>query len=231
MTQRKKTQKEADETLVDIVEVRDQAQSFIDRNQNLVFGILIGLVVIVGGIFAYRNFLLKPRQQEAVEQMYQAQNQFDRDSFALALTNPGGGFLGFLDVIDKYKGTKAANLALYYAGISYLNLGQYEAAVDYLKDFNPKGDITPMMKFGALGDAYSELNDFDKALQFYKRAVDAGDNDAIVPYYLKKLGMLYERQNDFAKAKEAYQKIKDEYSNTVYGQDIDKYLIRVSRQG
>jgi hypothetical protein len=39
MARRKKNQKKSDETLVDIVEVRDQAQSFMDKNRNLVFGI------------------------------------------------------------------------------------------------------------------------------------------------------------------------------------------------
>jgi hypothetical protein len=52
--------------------------------------------------------------------MMLAQQQFEKDSFQLALTNPGGGYSGFLDIIDSYSGTKTANLAKYYAGICYL---------------------------------------------------------------------------------------------------------------
>ena len=160
--------------------------------------------------------------------MFQAQVQFDRDSFALALTKPGSGYLGFLDIIGNYKGTKAANAALYYAGICYLNLGQYEAAVDYLKDYSPDGDITPATKFGAMGDAYSELQDFDKAMDNYKKAVNGSDNEVLKAYYLKKVGLLHERNGNLADAKAAYERIKTEYPTTTEATDIDKYIKRVA---
>lgn len=231
MARRKRNQKQADETLVDIVEVRDSAQNFFDDNQKLIFGALVALVVIVGGFFAYNNFYKKPHQKEAVEQMFRAQEQFERDSFALALTNPGGGYMGFLDIIDKYKGTAAANSARYYAGISYLNLGKYQAAIDYLQDYKAVGEVTPIAKYGAMGDAYSELQDFDSAMKYYKKAAAEQVNDVLTPYYLKKVGMLHEHNGNFAEAKKVYQQIKDDFPNSASGRDIDKYLARVSAKG
>ena len=41
MARRRKQQQ--DDTLIDIVEVKDQAQGFVERNQNLVFGTAIGI--------------------------------------------------------------------------------------------------------------------------------------------------------------------------------------------
>ena len=231
MAKRKKSRKKADETLVDIVEVRDQAQTFLERNQQLVLGGLLALVLIVGGLFAYNNFYKAPRQQEATEQMYQAQIQFERDSFARALTNPGGGYPGFLDVIDTYGGTEAGNIAHYYTGVAYLNLGQYEAAIDYLEDYNPAGSIAPIMKFGAIGDAYAELNDFEEAMRYYERAASAGENEMLTPYYLKKVGMLHERNGNLAEALDAYREIKEKYPNSPDGRDIDKFIVRVSAKG
>lgn len=219
--------KQADETLVDIIEVRDQAQSFVDQYQNYLFGGLTFLVLLVGGYLAYQNFYQKPRQMEATEQMFQAQVQFERDSFALALTNPGGGYSGFLDIIDNYKGTKAANLANYYAGISYLHLGQYAAALDYLNDFKPTGEITPIMKWGAFGDCFSELNDLDKAMKYYEKAASTGDNSILTPYYLKKIGMLHEHNGNLAEARKMYEEIKEKYPDSPDGQDIEKYITRV----
>ena len=219
--------KRADETLVDIIEVRDQAQGFVDRYQNYLFGGLTVLVLLVGGYLAYQNFYQKPRQQTATEQMFQAQVQFERDSFALALTNPGGGYSGFLDIIENYKGTKAANLANYYAGVSYLQLGQYVAALDYLKDFKASGEVTPIMKWGAFGDCFSELNDLEKAMKYDERAVSAGENSILTPYYLKKVGLLHEHNGDLAEAKKTFEKIKAEYPDSPDGQDIDKFITRV----
>ena len=161
----RRNKKKKDETLVDLVEARDSASDFFERNQNLIFGVLAAVVLIAGGIFAYYNFFQKPREDRAMNALSQAQIQFERDSFALALQNPGGGNDGFLDIIDRYSGTKAGNLANYYAGVCWLNLGQYEAAIEHLKDFSPKGQVTPITKYGAMGDAYSELEDYDKAFK------------------------------------------------------------------
>ena len=212
---------------MDIVEVRDQAQGFMDQNQMYIFGALVVLVLAVGGIFAYNTFYKAPKQQEAVEQMFRAQQQFERDSFALALTNPGGGYMGFLDIIDNYGATDAANAAHYYAGISYLNLGKYEAAVDYLDQFSAVGQISPVMKYGAMGDAYSELDDFDKAMNLYQKAVSKSENDALTPYYLKKIGLMHERNGELADAKATYERIKQEYPNSAISRDIEKYIARV----
>ncbi len=218
--------KKQEDTLVDIVQVKERAEDFFERNQIAVLAILGAIVLLVGGWFGYQNFYKKPRNERAMNQMFQAQFQFERDSFALALDNPGGGYDGFLDIVDKYSGTKAANIAHYYAGVCYLHLGRYQEAVDNLKHFDPAGAVTPIMKHGTLGDAYSELEDWQNAITQYQEAIDAGKNDYLTPYYLKKLGMLYEHQGDLDKALEKYQAIKTNYPNTTASQDIDKYIAR-----
>jgi len=239
MAKKKQELKKADEVLIDVVEVREQASDFFERNRLFVLGGIGLLVLIVGGLFAYNQFYKVPRQREAVEQMFQAQVQFERDSFQLALINPGGGYLGFLDIIDNYGGTPAANAAKYYAGVSYLHIGQrnnnankeFDAAISYLKDFNADGDIMPITKNGALGDAYSELQDFDQAMSYYKKAVSSGENELLTPYYLKKVGMLNERNGDTQAALEAYKTIKNEYPNSSEARDIEKYIARVTPKG
>lgn len=225
---RRRNRKQKEDTLINVVDAKEQAQDFVERNQNLIFGALLGIVLLVGGYFAYNNFVKAPKEKEAAEQMKEAQIQFERDSFALALTNPGGGFNGFLDIIEKYPGTKAGNTANYYAGISYLQLGEYEAAISYLDDFKPDDEIFPIMKYGAMGDAYSELNDFAKAERAYKKAVEVGDNEALTVYYLKKLGLFSEKQGKFAEAKKYYERIKKDYPTSNTNNEIDKYISRVA---
>jgi len=227
---KRKQGKQVDETLVDIVEVRDQAQDFMTRNQNYIFFGLVAVVLAVG-VLIFMNIRRESRNEEAIEQMYQAQYQFERDSFAAALTNPGGGYMGFLDILDEYRATKAGNTANYYIGVSYLNLGSFEAAIDYLKDFKPKDDIMPIMKYGAIGDAYSELGDMENALKYYQRAVSAGKVDQLQAYYLKKVGLLYEYNEEYGEALKAFEQIKSDYPLSPEGRDIDRYILRVSRKG
>lgn len=217
-----------DDTLVDLVDVKESASNMLQGNQLKILSIIAIAALAIGAFLAYKYLYQAPRNTSAMEQMYKAETQFKQDSFALALENPGGGFDGFLDIIDNYSGTKAANLSKYYAGICYLNLGRHQEAVEYLKSFSAGGQVTPITKFGAMGDAYSELNDLDNALSSYRKAVSSGDNELLTPYYLKKVGMLLEKQGDSAGAVKAYKQIKDKYPSSTEGLDISKYIARMA---
>jgi TolA-binding protein len=223
MAQRKKTAKQ-DDVLIDISEVSGQAEDFFQKYQKQIVTIGGAILLIVGGWLAYKFAYKAPRQKQALEQMAQAEYQFQRDSFAAALANPGGGFPGFADIAKKFSGTDAGNAALYYAGVSSLNLGQYDAAISYLDDFSPAGKLLPAMKYGTLGDAYAEKGDLAKALSLYKKAADEEDNAVITPYYLKKVAMLSQKQNDAAGAKSAWQKIKNDYPTSTEAREADKYI-------
>ena len=228
---RRKKQQEAEETLVDLVEVRDSASDFFEDNQKTILGVLTGLVLLIGGYLAYTQFVKAPKEAKAMEALTQAQNQFEQDSFALAISNPGGGFEGFADIVQNYGGTKAANAATYYAGVSHLHLGQYDAAIDYLEDFSASGTILEYTKYGALGDAYAEKNDFASAISNYQKAANSGDNEVLASYYLKKLGLLYEKQGQLNEAKAAFEKIREKFPSSQEGADIEKYISRVLAKG
>lgn len=224
MGRRKKADR--DEVLVDLVETRDNAQSYFEKNQFKVLGAIALLALVIGGLAAYFMLYKGPRDAQAMSAMYKAEQQFQRDSFALALENPGGGFDGFLDIIDNYNGTKAANLAKYYAGVSYLNLGQFDTAIDYLESFSASGAVLQITKLGAIGDAYSEKGDFDSASSFYKKAVSASSNELLTPYYLKKLALLAQKQGNADEAASYFQQIKADFPGTEAESTADRYLAK-----
>ena len=221
---RKIITKKQDDTLIDIKEVSSQTEHFFEQYQKpLIYGAL-ALLLLVGGYFAYKFLYKDPKQKEAIAAMYKAEQMMERDSFAQALN--GGGVNGFLDIIKKYGSLPAGNLSKYYAGVCYMNLGKFDDAISQLESFSASGDITPSMKYGMLGDAYSEKKDFGKALKNYKSAASEGSVDDIKAMYLKRFGMLSEIQNDPASALDAYKTIKEKYSTTSDGRDIDKYIAR-----
>ena len=221
---RKKLKQEESELLVDLVEVQEQTQDFLATNQKWILGGLLLAVLLIGGFFAYKFLYQQPRETEAMEQMYKAEQQFQRDSFSLALNNPGDGYPGFESLASSYKGTKVGNLSKYYAGICALRTGDYQKAVDYLSSFRAKGNITPAMANGALGDAQSELGNFDKAIGSYEKAAKAVSNDFSTPYYLWKAGMLANKQGNTNKAQDYFQQIKSDYPASIQAQEIDRYL-------
>ena len=226
MAIKRKQVRKKEETLLDLAEAKTKASSFYEKNQKIIVGVLAGLVLLVGGWFVYSNMIMQPKEEKAMAQMWMAQVQFEQDSFMQALENPGGGYSGFLQIIKDYGGTKAGNLSNYYAGVSYLNLGNYDAALSFLEDFKADGVIGPVMKYGTMGDAYSELNQMDKAMEYYKKAADASENELLTPYYLKKQALLHETQNEVDKALEIYRRIKSKYPNSNEALSIDKYIAR-----
>jgi tetratricopeptide (TPR) repeat protein len=225
MAQRKSN---ADE-VIEVVEVKGSNISggnFFEKNQKNISYAVLAVGILAALYFGYKYLYMGPREKEAVNAMYKAEEQFAKDSFALALDNPGGGFDGFLAIIDNYSGTKSANLAKYYAGISYLNLGKYPEAVEYLDDYSAKDDVTSIMKDGALGDAYAEQGDKEKALSYYQKATKT-DNEMLTPYYLHKVAMMYYADGKSAEAKENLEMIKNKYPDANEAKDAEKLLARI----
>ena len=221
----KKKSQQAD-NLQEIESALTRTEQFIEDNQNILTYIVAGIIVVVAGYLAFGKFYVDPRQKEAQSQMFMAENYFEKDSFNLAL-NGDGNYLGFLDIIDNYGITKSANLAKYYTGISYLHLGQYEDAVDYLGGFKTDDLLLEPVKEGAMGDAYLELGDQEKALTHYKKAFNLNSNEFTTPIYMQKAASLMESMDELENALALYKRIKDEYPKSTEARNIEKYISRL----
>ena len=213
---------------IEVQEVQTVSAPFWETYQKQLLYALGAVVVLIAGWWLYKSLIVAPKQQEAVASMWQAQNMFERDSFRLALDGSGGGFDGFVALADKYSGTPAGNLANYYAGVSYLHLGEFDNAIQYLEKYDAEGELLPAMKYGALGDAYSEKKDFSKALDLYKKASDATDNELLSSVYLKRLGLLYQHEGNKEEAVKAFERLRRDYPNqqSQDWREIEKYIYR-----
>jgi len=225
---KRRNKKENEDQLVDIVDVKDNAQNYLEDNKTKILGIIGLLFLLVVGFLVYKYMFQQPKEQNAKAAIYKAEQQFQRDSFALALENPGGGFEGFLDIIDSYSGTETANAAKLYAGISYLNLGRFDDAIEYLNAHSASGTYSPIIKNGNLGDAYSEKGEMDKAISFYKKAANAGSDDLLSPYYLYKLGLLAKSTGNKDQALTALKKIKSDYPNSEEARKVGRLIAGLS---
>lgn len=221
-----KQNNQEEELLVDVEEVYGKTETFIEENKNGIISVVVGIVVVIGGYFAYSNFVAAPNEKEAKEMMFMAEQYFQQDSLNKAIYGDGVN-MGFLEIEDNYGSTKAGNLANYYLGIAYLRSGQYESAISSLQDFSSNDVMLSAIALGAQGDAYMELGDKSKAASFYSKAAKANANEFTSPIYLMKAGMAYEAIGEYKDALSAYQTIKKEYSTTQEGADVQKYIARV----
>jgi tetratricopeptide (TPR) repeat protein len=185
------------------------------------------LVLLVAGFVGYKYYVQEPNEKKATEAMFRAEEYFRMDSARLALQGDNIN-AGFLKIMSKYSGTKAANLATFYAGCSYMKLGDYNNAIKYLKDYSTSASQVQARTFGLLGDAYSELNKKEEAVAAYKKAGTVSEKDDLIsPEYLFRAGYLYESMGKNKEAIEMYQLIKDKYPNSQRGYDVDRYLARL----
>ena len=221
----KKNKNVSGEGLENIENTLSKTEQFIEKNQKMMMGIMLGLLVIVGGYWAYMKFVKAPMEQEALSQMFVAEQNFEVDSFKLAL-NGYQTYPGFIQISEDYGSTKAGNLANYYAGVSYMNLGEFDKAIEYLSHFKTKDVMLGSISTGLIGDAYVEKGNFDKAISFYKQASSKNVNEYSTPIYLKKLGLIYEEKGDFKNALTAYQTIFENYKKSNEARTIEKYIAR-----
>ena len=221
----KKKQKKQEGTLENVEMALSRTEQFIEENQKNLTIIVLAIVILIGGFWAYKRLYQLPLEQRAQRDVFQAQYYFEQDSFNLALHGDGINF-GFLDMIDEYGSTKVGKLSHYYAGICYLRLGLFEDAIEQLQKFSVKDPRLDAVSKGAIGDCFSELDNFDEAISWYSKAILVND-ETTTPFYLMKQGILLEKTGQLEKALINYQTIKDKYKTSTEARQIDKYITRV----
>ena len=204
----------------------DRVTGFWNQYSKIILIALAAVIIVVGVFFAYQNFISGPNEKKAAEAMRYAEEFFRKDSVKLALegdnVNPG-----FLKIISKYSGTKAANLAKFYAGSCYLTMGDFKNAAKQLEDFSTSEPLVKARAKALLADADSELGKKEEAVKLYKEAGTTFDKDDYYsPQYLFRAGYLYESMGKNKEAIEVYKMIKEKYPQ-FKEYDIDKYLGRL----
>lgn len=207
-----------------INETVSKTELFFNENKKIIYGAIIAILVIGLGILAINQWVIKPKQAEAMEQMFPAETAFNAQAYELAL-NGDGNTLGFNDIIDEY-GAKAGKAVYLYAGICDLQLGNFEQAIDNLKKYKGKESILAARALACIGDAYVGLEDYGTAISYFEKAAAKADN-IFAGAYLLKAGVAYEELGQNDKALACYKQIKDKYPQSVEGYDIDKYITRI----
>jgi tetratricopeptide (TPR) repeat protein len=217
--------KENEEVIINVESAYDKTEQFFEDNQKVILGVVAAIIIIIGGYVGYKKFILAPKQAEASSQMFRAEQYFQQDSFRIALDGKGQ-YPGFLQIIDDYSMTDAANLSYYYAGVSYLHLGEYENAIEYLGKFDSDDEVLSVIAEGATGDAYMELGETDKAISAYLAAADEKTNKFTSPVYLMKAAQALEGKGDNEKAVKLYERLEKEFPTSNEGRAAEKYKAR-----
>lgn len=216
-------EKQIEDKNTEMGNVITRSEEFIQKNQKTLTIAIVAVLVVVVAIFGLRRWYFQPREDRAASEMFAAEQWFAQGEFQKALDGDDI-FRGFTAVADSYKGTKAGNLARYYAGICNLRLGNYDDAAHWLKKYNGKDTFTRPLAQIALGDAEMELGNTKSAVDNYMKAANMEQNFVTTPTALFKAGMGYIMLGDNGKALNCFNDIKHKYPESTEYSEIDKYI-------
>ncbi len=225
--------KEVEEPLVELEEDQSSSsfEAIFEKYKAYIYGALAVIVLGIAGVLYYQ-YNMRQQNVEAEREMFRAVQYFEADSFALALNGNGVNY-GFYDIVDEYSGTSSANLANYYIGVILLSQdsAQVEEGIEYLEAFDkPSGSILSASAYRALGFAYEDLGEYDRAASQFESAARAfdEDNEFVTPELLIHAGRNYESAGKLDKARSTYLRVKEQFPLSTEGINIEKYLGRVS---
>lgn len=216
------------------------SEAFIIKYKKPLLIAVIALLVIIAGVFSYKNFVSSPREDKASTALGTGQQYFMQENYDKALNGDGAGYAGFAKIASDYSSTDAGNLANLYAGLCCANLNKWQQAVEYLDKYSPSDDamVSPAA-IAALGNAYAHVGKLDKAVSSLKEAASMADkkakdgvNNSLSPTFLLQAAVILESQKKYDDALDIYKQIKEKYVNSalVQGQEIDKYIERAEER-
>lgn len=186
-----------------------QVAERVKKQQRRLF--LAGLLAVLAtvGFFFFKRY---QRQQNEVAQseMFQAVYYFEQEEFDKALRGDGV-FAGLLEIVKAYRFTKAAKLAHFYIGVSYMHQHDYKKAIQHLTKFRSKDWLIQARAWVLIGDAHTEQKDYKEAADYYLKAADYRPNKAFSPHYLVKAALAYEAAEQLDKALNCYERIVQEF--------------------
>ena len=203
------------------IESLSKAEAFITKhNKKIIAGVIV-LVLIVSAIIVWK-YLAEKEKAESKESFV----SIERTYYSAADSLTYAASLAELEqYISKYE-ENTVEIAHFDAGVAAYNAKDFEKAVEHFSKYNSNDAIFNARKLACLGDCYAELQNYEKALENYSAAVYAADN-YLASEYAFKAGIVAEKLGNNEKALEMYKIIKDKYSDSPRGKEIDKYISRV----
>jgi TolA-binding protein len=210
---KKETKKSDQNELIENPEVIAEkivpGEDFLKSNGKILAGVLAVAVLLIGGILFFQ-YNTQQQNEKAQAEMFQAVYFFEQDSVDFAL-NGDGINKGFLNIIESYPRTDAANLAHFYTGSIYLSQKKFEDALTHLEEFSSDDYLVQAKAYSLVGDANLELGNTEEAIAQYTKAARTNENKFMSPKYLAKLAVAQEEAGKIEEAIKTYTEIEEKY--------------------
>ncbi|CAH0140234.1 tetratricopeptide repeat protein [Chryseobacterium sp. WG14] len=187
-------------------------------------GIVFGVLILgVLGFFGYKQFVVAPKNVEAVKSFLAAQKNLVEGKDKEALGGKSAANPGFVGTYNDYSGTSVGQLSAYNAGLLKFKEGKFQESYDLLDKFSSDNKTLMAMKYGAMADAKSGLNKNDEALALLDKAATASDDPYTTYFFTRKAGIVALGLKKNPEAKKYFSAIDEKYQDYDNGMS-DSYI-------
>jgi predicted negative regulator of RcsB-dependent stress response len=192
-----------------------KAQTFAEKNKNIILGVVAAAVIALAGYFGY-TYYNSTQDEEAQNKLSSAVLKVEADSLESALKD-------LKKIANDYGSTNAGNMANYWAGVVSLKLGKYDDAINHLESFSSNDLLVKPRAYSLIGDAYSEKKSYDEAANYYAKAAEYQPNKFFSPGYMLKQATALEEGKKTKEAIEVYNELLEKYEDSQEATAAKKY--------
>ena len=195
-------------------------QLLIEERRNLVIGISAFVIIAVIGIFLLANYMKTSSEEKnnsASFALAKAQELFLANNYNNALYGDkkilvnNKPMLGLVEIVNKYDGTKPAQIAALYAGSCFINLNKTSEAVRYFSiSSESESAIIKEGSFAGLAACAESQGKYSEAIDNYEKAIALSKMPGSRNRYQYFQGLCYEKLGQKEKAGKLYRDIVNE---------------------
>ena len=203
----------------------DRLWIFWEENRKIILGVIGGLVALAligAAVVLWRS----SRNDKAQELLAATVPLFEQGRYAQALRDSTGR-VGLTTIADEYSGTKAGNLARFYAAQALYETKRYDDALRYFRDFDSEGTFLGPNALAAEAAILENKGQHAEAARLYVEAADESSSDLFSPGYLLSAARAYLAAGDAERARTVLDRIRDDYETAPEQQQLDFYYGQV----
>lgn len=198
---------------------------FIENNRNLVYGLLIGAVVIVALFFGY-SYMQSNRNSEALALMSTAVAKYEAGEYDAALDGDMS-FAGLLEVAEDFGNTTSGNLARFYAADASFRTGRLDRALEFFQSYDKGANFLGASALAGEAAIYETNDDHPAAADLYLRAANLFTSAVTSPDYLQKAAREYQVAGENAAARRVYLRLQEDFPTSSEAQNVDYFLAQI----
>ena len=197
----------------------DRVYIFWEDHRKVILGVL-GALVALALIGVALSIWRSRKNDEANERLAATIPLFEQGKYAQALRDSTGRS-GLMTIADSYGGTKAGNLANFYAASALYETKRYDDALRYFRDFDGEGTFLGASALAAEASILENKGQPAEAAAKYVDAADDAASELFAPGYLLSAARTYLAAGQPDKARTALDRIKEDFAETPEAQELE----------